>query len=414
MISLSNIDEIIPGFLKGSELFKLVVLDVNGNVIQGNDSFFAFYSISVGGYFGTLLSGKSETKFEEVLENSIHSPKENFNALLELNLGNGKAESLAWEFSVVTDEDMDVMGIVGLGVDMDLMTEYHEYSGFLDLLVLASMTLDSEWKIIGGDNDKLENLGISLGKVINQDFRNLLKKSDSVSEIFSGHKYNRFTLELNLGTFEVVAVREQEQTNICFIKRIDQVLANDFLSKVQLESIPLPVWILNHDGMVVQQNQKAKRFAKELVDGETQEGNRFELGGEEFEQSFISCLSNRFSKFNYAFSDKDEKQRLIQFSLASVDPKGSGFTLVLIQAHESDQPAEYERLKTENKKLREVAMKPSYILRSPLSSMLGLLDLIDDNQLDSENKKYFSHLKPLATELDKVIRKNAKGLSSFD
>ncbi|MFT6895293.1 MAG: hypothetical protein ACJAWX_002911, partial [Algoriphagus sp.] len=51
---------------------------------------------------------------------------------------------------------------------------------------------------------------------------------------------------------------------------------------------------------------------------------------------------------------------------------------------------------------------------SPLSSMLGLLDLIDPNQLDFENQKYFSYLKPLAKKLDEVIRTNAKQISSFD
>jgi signal transduction histidine kinase len=72
------------------------------------------------------------------------------------------------------------------------------------------------------------------------------------------------------------------------------------------------------------------------------------------------------------------------------------------------------KLESENSLLRELVMKPSHILRSPLSSMLGLLDLIDPNQLNSENQKYFSYLKPLAKELDEVIRTNSKQISSFD
>jgi signal transduction histidine kinase len=72
------------------------------------------------------------------------------------------------------------------------------------------------------------------------------------------------------------------------------------------------------------------------------------------------------------------------------------------------------KLESENSILRELFMKPSHILRSPLSSMLGLLDLIDPNQLDFENQKYFSYLKPLAKKLDEVIRTNAKQISSFD
>jgi signal transduction histidine kinase len=72
------------------------------------------------------------------------------------------------------------------------------------------------------------------------------------------------------------------------------------------------------------------------------------------------------------------------------------------------------KLESENSLLRELFMKLSHILRSPLSSMLGLLDLIDPNQLDFENQKYFSYLKPLAKKLDEVIRTNAKQISSSD
>jgi light-regulated signal transduction histidine kinase (bacteriophytochrome) len=71
-------------------------------------------------------------------------------------------------------------------------------------------------------------------------------------------------------------------------------------------------------------------------------------------------------------------------------------------------------LQKENQNLKELAMRPSHILRSPLSSMLGLLDLIDQKQLDSENQKYFSYLKLLAKELDDGIRSNAKKMSALN
>ena len=75
---------------------------------------------------------------------------------------------------------------------------------------------------------------------------------------------------------------------------------------------------------------------------------------------------------------------------------------------------EFKRVEEKNKLLREVAYIQSHLLRSPLSSMLGLLDLIDKKQLDAENTKYFSYLKPLAQELDMVIRENARKVNEFD
>ena len=82
-----------------------------------------------------------------------------------------------------------------------------------------------------------------------------------------------------------------------------------------------------------------------------------------------------------------------------------------------DQSVLYNRINLQEKEiqtLRELAIRPSHILRSPLSSMLGLLDLIDYRKLDEENQKYISYLKPLAQELDEVIRNNAKKMSQLD
>ena len=67
----------------------------------------------------------------------------------------------------------------------------------------------------------------------------------------------------------------------------------------------------------------------------------------------------------------------------------------------------------ENERLRELALSPSHILRGPLSSIIGILELIDAKQLDKENQKLFSYLKPLTKELDQTIRLHAKKMSTF-
>jgi signal transduction histidine kinase len=91
------------------------------------------------------------------------------------------------------------------------------------------------------------------------------------------------------------------------------------------------------------------------------------------------------------------------------------FQSILIQAFDlSALNQRFNNLQKENQNLQEMALRPSHILRSPLSSMLGLLDLIDQKQLDPENQKYFSYLKPLAKELDNVIRSNAKKMSALN
>jgi signal transduction histidine kinase len=100
------------------------------------------------------------------------------------------------------------------------------------------------------------------------------------------------------------------------------------------------------------------------------------------------------------------------FPLFNSDRKVIGF--VYVNKNIEEKKLEFKRVEEKNKVLREVAYIQSHLLRSPLSSMLGLLDLIDKKQLDTENTKYFSYLKPLAQELDMVIRENARKINEFD
>jgi len=57
------------------------------------------------------------------------------------------------------------------------------------------------------------------------------------------------------------------------------------------------------------------------------------------------------------------------------------------------------------KQLKVVSFKNSHLLRSPVSSIIGLVDLIDEDGITSEhNVKIFNFLKQTITKLDDVIR----------
>jgi PAS domain S-box-containing protein len=56
------------------------------------------------------------------------------------------------------------------------------------------------------------------------------------------------------------------------------------------------------------------------------------------------------------------------------------------------------------KQLREVSFKNSHLLRSPVSSIIGLVDLIDEGGIISEhNLKIYNYLKQTIKKLDEVI-----------
>jgi len=64
-----------------------------------------------------------------------------------------------------------------------------------------------------------------------------------------------------------------------------------------------------------------------------------------------------------------------------------------------------EELKQKVAQLNEVSYKNSHLVRSPVASIIGLLDLIEEKGLSSEhNREIFKFLKEAIAKLDEVIR----------
>jgi light-regulated signal transduction histidine kinase (bacteriophytochrome) len=62
-------------------------------------------------------------------------------------------------------------------------------------------------------------------------------------------------------------------------------------------------------------------------------------------------------------------------------------------------------IEEQNKKFREIAWLQSHIVRAPLARMMGIINLIKDNDLDiAEHRDFLVHLSASADELDTIIR----------
>lgn len=63
-----------------------------------------------------------------------------------------------------------------------------------------------------------------------------------------------------------------------------------------------------------------------------------------------------------------------------------------------------EQLKAKVDQLRVVSFKNSHLLRSPVASIIGLVDLIDEQGITSEhNRQVFNYLKETIIKLDEVV-----------
>lgn len=432
MISTESIESLIPEFLMDSRHFYLVVLDVEGKVLKFNRNFESINSNPVDSSFSDFLSPNSGSEFNYSMELMLGAPKIRRHLMLDHPGIRGEGFSQVWwEFSVVTTPDMDLSGIIGIGVGMQFLEQEMPWNNLVDVLGFGKIALDRDFKVLSWDerilqwfDPEVENWN-QCELMETPAFRGVIQLNFVLENISHEKKPKCFLIKTNIKSQPSFAALLAGSTDGYHLFLVPKEIPNStqgerkLVPEQLLLALPGAVFVLDKSGKLAQQNEEGKNL------GRTWKGRAYSEG---YSLSFPT-QPNRFSKLIRAI-DEAKKGRSSDIELkllmpdqefafwsaslrpipfGSEEPEG-----ILIQV----QDMTYLRsllVQTyrENERLRDLALSPSHILRGPLSSMIGLLELIDSKQLDKENQKLFSYLKPLTKELDQIIRQHAKKMSTF-
>ncbi|MBN3583100.1 PAS domain-containing protein [Algoriphagus aestuarii] len=429
MISAEKIDGLIPEVLMDSDHFYCVILDVEGCIMKTNRIFDDSIVDPVSFDFKDILNSESKIKFSNALDDLFLSPQLKQHLLLSMK---DNKSNLCFEFSVITDSNMDLLGVVGIGFNLNEVDQMISRSSLKGFLEFSSLQLDFDLKVIEVEEDVCKWLGVSPEKIKGRNpFQSLLIPvgnglEESLKKYGEIHHSHCFLLKTTTDDFEYSGLlsatkngfqlfllpKMKKHSSSTIIKPFDENL---------LRAIPGSIWIVDSEMRVLQQNKSGKMLSKFWKGRSFSEGALFHFDVKnsvfaEFVEKVKSCLdSGQEEEFEFRFKYHPNDYGHWKISIKALDNELGEIIAAFIQVIDiSTYGNRLLKVEFENQKLKELALKPSHILRSPLSSMLGLLDLIDPHQLDHENQKYFSYLKPLATELDDVIRSNAKKMSVFD
>ena len=432
LISSENIDHLIPDFLMESEHFFLILLDVEGAIIKSNRVFSRLVDKESELDFHKMIDEDSSRNFSELLEKTLDSPKEVQHALFNIRIEKTASNfPIWWEFSAITNFEGDFLGIIAVGVGIQFLEQGMPWDNLVDVLQFGRIRIAPNKTLIGWDEKAAlwldhsfsEKKGFSiLDKNILSEFPELSLAFKQISE---NGKPVCLVLEQEDADQEFASLltKATEGFHLFILPREKKRPIKEFVkpfTTVQLGSLQGAVWVVDSNFKILQLNQEAKRLGILWKGRELTEGSKFHFHQQS--ENFIKLITNCKSAFSGNSVDfelqtilPDQEIGMWRVGIRPVyDTKGLVQT-ILIQAF--DLFVLNQRLlnlQKENQNLKELAMRPSHILRSPLSSMLGLLDLIDQKQLDSENQKYFSYLKLLAKELDDGIRSNAKKMSALN
>lgn len=414
-----------------SDHFFLVVTDVEGKILKCNRGFESIHSDPLDLQFSTLLSTGSEEEFQYSLDLMLGTPKIRRHLMLDHpSLQPGGSSQVWWEFSVLTTPDMDISGIFGIGVGLQFLEQDMPWNSLVDVLGFGEISLDSQFKVKSWDQ-RISNWfdphqekwkGSYLLDIFSfQDFGGFSK---ILSQISLGDKPKCFLInskKREKSDFAALITMAPNGYHLFLMPKPSSFRVNSQnppLSNQLLGLLHGAIFVLDKAGILLQQNDAARHL------GKIWKGERY-IEGYYLDLPDTFSFSKLKSAIQRALVGKDEELEIRNFSspdgfscwkviLKPISDELAQTESLLVQVLDiTTERSELKKMSLENKQLREYSAIPSHILRGPLSSIMGILELMDPSQLDCENQKLFSHLKPLTRELDQAIRKHSKKMSTF-
>lgn len=169
--------------------------------------------------------------------------------------------------------------------------------------------------------------------------------------------------------------------------------------------------LINNEGEVIDFNAKAKQFMEWYA---PKEMALDELIWDYFDQSFSKTFqaffdksrSGQRQKFIKRFKNISGYSKVADIELRPViSQKHDIMGVIMIITDISEEVAMENRVRLSEKRLDEIAFINAHEVRAPLASILGLLNLLDFEEVDSNNKQILSYLKKAANELEVIIHK---------
>ncbi len=435
MIQLRDIEVMLPLYLRESSNLLVIVVDLEGRHLYSNSLFSEFFKIKIDQLanisFFDLVRDNEKDEFLEIIGKTIEAPNKVFGFIQKHRM-----QKLNWEYSVFNNEEGDFLGVLGIATLQDeteiiIGTESIKLNPKTDI----AFQLNSDWEIQSANMVAADFFGKKINDLLNQ----------KIWQVFQHPKIYEYALEFKKAketncsvtfedynpeseTWHQVIIHPKNNCLDIYFKDISPI--QGLASKKNLMKSTLDAILENADESFFMMNKelKIKGFnaqASELVMTvfnkvlkENDKFINFLLPGTE--EIFLMKIEEIFSGSIVSFEEKVEfqsveKSRLFRHTFIPVSDENKKVVCIIYRV--KDIQVEKDNLSKSiqnNELLRNIIYNQNNVLRSPLSSILGLLDLIDDKQLDEDNQKYFSYLKPLAEELDKVIRDNTKKMNQSD
>ncbi|SMG52428.1 response regulator [Arenibacter troitsensis] len=173
---------------------------------------------------------------------------------------------------------------------------------------------------------------------------------------------------------------------------------------------PLPMWLFDIDSLrFLDVNQAAMdNYGYDFDEfmSMTLKDLRPETELDNLEELITKIKESKSQNFNGILTHKKKSNELIQVEIFSsvMDAEKSEVRLVL--AHDiTDKLKRIDAIEKQNKKLKEIAWLESHVVRAPLARIIGLVNMLDNELLDEDERStLLQYIKESTQEMDEIVR----------
>lgn len=427
MIRIKEIEDILPYYLTHSKRLLVSVLDVDGSFLYVGEKFNQYFGVSLNysdfTSFFTLLNELERSEFEYIIGEIIGKPYELFDFEQKY-----EQDEIRWELSVIKNSQGDFLGILAVG-NLNLSQAIAIDAGFdqVDAQSDICFQIDQDWNIGYANKQASEFFGQEILKVNGQKIWDIFPQS-KVYEYALEFKQARILDEIRSFEsfipeagkwYKVFLFPKLSYMNV-YLKDISErkglsqqlELTKKTLDTV-LQSHHETILLFGSDLRLAQFNLHADQGMEEFFGRKITLGEKlWQILSPEISSKLLPQIEKIFKGESISISQIDKNSNIkLHHNLIPIlnDDKKTIAVLYSIRGEKDD----HLRIIENADLIKEICSAQSHLLRGPLSSMLGLLELMDESKMGEENQKYFSYLKPLSLQMDQVVHQHARKVAAI-
>jgi PAS domain S-box-containing protein len=172
--------------------------------------------------------------------------------------------------------------------------------------------------------------------------------------------------------------------------------------------------LISLDGKVIEFNATAYEFMSWYTHKELRLNEIISqyFGGnfsKTFEALFEKAKKGQKQKFCRTFKNLSGYEKVVDLELKPVSDSSGIIMGVILNSTDITEEVNLEkRIRISEKKLDDIAFINAHEVRAPLASILGLVNLLDFENVSEESKLILNHLKKSSNELERIIHKVAE------